>query len=99
MKISYLHIKNFKSIKDLEIKNVENVLILVGKNNTGKTAVIDAIRVISGDYIINKTDYLSEEKSISIEIKVRFYEEDLKLFHSKGIVSKYKKYDLWKKNL
>lgn len=97
MKISYLHIKNFKSIKDLEIKNVENVLILVGKNNTGKTAVIDAIRVISGDYIINKTDYLSEEKSISIEIKVRFYEEDLKLFHSKGIVSKYKKYDLWKK--
>lgn len=97
MKISYLHIKNFKYIKDLEIRNVENVLILVGKNNTGKTAVIDAIRAVSGDYIVNKKDYLTEEKSIYIEIKVRFHEDDLKLYHSKGIVSKYKKYELWKK--
>ena len=32
MKITYIHIKNFKSIRDLEIKEVENALILVGKN-------------------------------------------------------------------
>ena len=37
MKISYLHIKNFKSIRDLEIKDMDKALILVGKNNTGKT--------------------------------------------------------------
>ena len=37
MQITFLEIKNFKSIKNLRIKNVENCLILVGKNNTGKT--------------------------------------------------------------
>lgn len=98
MKIGYLHIKNFKSIRDLEIKDVENALILVGKNNTGKTAVLDAIRVVSGDYVVDKMDYGINEKSISIEMRVFFDENDLALFHTKGIVSKYKKFDLWKKD-
>ena len=42
MQIKFLNIKNFKSIRKLEIKDVENCLILVGKNNTGKTVVLDA---------------------------------------------------------
>ena len=50
MRISYIHIKNFKSIRDLEIKDVDNALILVGKNNTGKTVVIDAICLVAGQY-------------------------------------------------
>ena len=49
MKISYLHIKNFKSIRDLELKDLENALILVGKNNTGKTVVISAILLAAGE--------------------------------------------------
>lgn len=98
MKISYLHIKNFKSIRDLEIKDVENALILVGKNNTGKTVVIDAIRLVCGDYEVKKYNYGEEDKSIVIEMSVDFTEEDLFIFHSKGIVSDYKKYDLWIKD-
>ena len=45
MKISRIHINNFIGIRDLDINNIENALILVGKNNTGKTIVIDAIRI------------------------------------------------------
>lgn len=48
MKIVYLKIVNFKSIRKLEIKSMENSLILVGKNNTGKTSVIDAILTAAG---------------------------------------------------
>ena len=48
MKISYIRIQNFKSIRDLEITELENALILVGKNNTGKTNVIDAILAATG---------------------------------------------------
>ena len=36
MKIIYIKIKNYKSIRELEINDIENALILVGKNNTGK---------------------------------------------------------------
>ncbi|MDK2809136.1 MAG: hypothetical protein PWP24_1873, partial [Clostridiales bacterium] len=98
MKISYLHIRNFKSIRDLEISDVENALILVGKNNTGKTAVIDAIRMVCGDYAVTKYDYLESDKSISVEMTVDFEEEDLLLYYSMGLVSKYKKYELWVKD-
>ena len=48
MKIVYLKIVNFKSIRDLEINDMENSLILVGKNSTGKTSVIDAVLSAAG---------------------------------------------------
>ena len=52
MQITDLQIRNFKSIKNIHISDIENALILVGQNNTGKTAVLDAIRAVSGDYQI-----------------------------------------------
>ena len=51
MQITDLRIRNFKSIKNLHIADIENALILVGQNNTGKTAVLDAVRAVSGDYL------------------------------------------------
>lgn len=48
MRFTYLRIRHFKSIEDMEIKDIENALILVGKNNTGKTSVLDAIRLLTG---------------------------------------------------
>ena len=97
MKISYLRIRNFKVIKDMTINEVENALILVGKNNTGKTVVLDAIRAITGDYVVTKQNYLEPDRPILIDIKVEFTEEDLEIYHSKGIVSRYKRFDLWEK--
>ena len=52
MQIIDLWIRNFKSIRDMHIGGIENALILVGKNSTGKTAVLDAIRAASGDYVV-----------------------------------------------
>lgn len=48
MKFSRIIIRNFKSIREMEIREIENALILVGKNNTGKTSVLDAIRMLGG---------------------------------------------------
>ena len=50
MKIDYLKITNFKSIREMTLENIEDALILVGKNNTGKTVVLDAVRAITGQY-------------------------------------------------
>lgn len=98
LKISYIHIMNFVAIKDMEINDVENALILVGRNNTGKTIVIDAIRAAAGDYIVKEKDFLYPNSNIVIELKVEFTEEDLEQFNRVGVVSKYKKYDLWYKD-
>lgn len=95
MKICYLKIKNYKSIRELEISNVENALILVGKNNTGKTAVIDAILLAAGMLPVSSYDYLDANLTIEISIKLEFSETDLHNFHEKGVVSKLHDYEAW----
>lgn len=95
MKISDLHIQNFKSIRDMHIRNIENALILVGQNNTGKTTVMDAIRAIGGEYQICPEDFGEDGANIEISVSLEFTEEDLELLHQKGMVSKYRRYDAW----
>lgn len=97
MQIKSLHIKNFKSIRELDILDIENALILVGKNNTGKTVVLDAIRAVSGDYVVKETDFNEKKQNIEIGMALEITEEDLHLFHAHGIISNYKRFDLWKR--
>lgn len=44
MRISRLTIENFRSIRRLEIELTEST-VLIGRNNAGKTAVLDALRI------------------------------------------------------
>jgi AAA15 family ATPase/GTPase len=44
--IKDLTIKNFKTHRDLEMKDLANVNILLGKNNSGKTAVLEALLLL-----------------------------------------------------
>ena len=98
MQIKYLGIKNFKSIQELEIDDIENSLILVGKNNTGKTVVLDAIRAVTGDFEVKESHFNEKKQNIEIAMRLQITEEDLHLFHAHGIVSQYKHYDLWEKD-
>ena len=54
MKIQKLRIRNFKAIRDMVLEDLENALILVGKNSTGKTAVLDAVRFVAGHYQVSR---------------------------------------------
>ncbi len=97
MQIKYLGIKNFKSIRELEIHDVESALILVGKNNTGKTVVLDAIRAVTGDFLVVENHFNEKKQNIEIAMILAISEEDLQMFHVQGIVSQYKRFELWKK--
>ena len=39
------HIKNFKLFEDLEIKSLSRVNLITGKNNTGKTSLLEALTI------------------------------------------------------
>lgn len=95
MKICYLMIKNFKSIRNLEINDIKNAMILVGKNNTGKTAVIDAILAASGKKQIKDRHFLNPNHSIEISVEIEYTDEDLYYYYRKGILSKAKDYETW----
>lgn len=45
---TYFHIERFRGIPQLDIVGVRPVTLLVGKNNTGKTSVLEAIFLLCG---------------------------------------------------
>ncbi len=45
MRITRLHIQNFRSVKDLTV-DLGETTVLIGQNNAGKTAIIDAVRIV-----------------------------------------------------
>lgn len=45
MQLSELYIENFKSIEETRIESVEDLSVLVGKNDAGKSAVLEAVRM------------------------------------------------------
>ena len=95
MKITDLHIQNFKSIHDMHIPGIENALILVGQNNTGKTTVLDAIRAVGGEYSIGPEDFGEAGAKIRIQVSLSFTESDLDLLRRRGVVSQYRKKSTW----
>jgi predicted ATPase len=41
--IEYIEIKNFKSIENLKIPGLKRVNLISGRNNTGKSSVLEAL--------------------------------------------------------
>ena len=95
MKLTGIHIKNFKAIHEMKIDSIENALILVGQNNTGKTTILEAIRAAFGDYHISAEDFDGDCANIEMVLSLEFSIEDLKWLHQNGIVSQYKRYETW----
>lgn len=46
-----LHIKNFRLFRDLKIEHLNRVNLIAGKNNTGKTALLEALYLLFADFI------------------------------------------------
>lgn len=95
MYISSIRIRHFKSINDIQINNIENALILVGQNNTGKTTVLDAIRAVGGDYKIRPEDFDENCSNIEIMVSLGFEDEDFYQLLQNGIISSYRSIDAW----
>ena len=98
MKFGSIYVRNFKTIRELELKEVDNVLILVGKNNSGKTVLLYAIMALVGDYKVKERDFLDANKNIVIGGTLYIEEDDLHELHQRGMISNFKKYELWKEH-
>ncbi len=63
MYLEKFHIKNFRTIEDLTLIFNKGLNILIGVNNSGKTAIIDALRICLGygnlhrDLYVKDTDF------------------------------------------
>lgn len=95
MRIQDIRIRNFKSIREMHIPDIEQALILVGQNSTGKTAVLDALRAAGGIYQVRPEDFREDYPNIEIMLTLTVEEEDLQRLYQCGRVSSYRKYESW----
>ncbi|MCD7855034.1 MAG: AAA family ATPase [Clostridiales bacterium] len=78
MYLSKLKLKNFRCFCDShEIELNKGLNVLVGENDSGKSAIIDAIRIVMGTtdqgwYRIESTDFYEERKDSEISITLKF---------------------------
>jgi len=95
MKIDSLQIKNFKTIKELNIDSIDSAFIIVGKNSTGKTTILHAISAVAGQYTVRATDFNDPTQRIEIAVNLELSNDDIMRFHSKGKVSRHKNFEIW----
>ena len=48
-----LHIQNYRLFKDMTIEKLGQVNLIAGKNNSGKTALLEAVRIFANDMNVN----------------------------------------------
>jgi putative ATP-dependent endonuclease of OLD family len=82
MRLKELYIRNFRKIDDLTVQFPHGLCVIVGENNAGKTAIIDALRfmLFSGREFdalrINEDDFRSGTDHAPIEIACTFCDPD-----------------------
>ncbi|GIS64963.1 MAG: hypothetical protein CM1200mP3_12110 [Chloroflexota bacterium] len=67
MKLTRARVRNYKSIDDSSWVNIEDITALVGKNESGKTAFLQALRKINSylEILTVSTYMITQEKGIS----------------------------------
>lgn len=50
-------VENYRSIKKIEINNIQNAIGLIGENSSGKSSILSAILVFLGQYNVNESDF------------------------------------------
>lgn len=95
MKIAACTIENFKSIKKLVIEDMESAVILVGRNNTGKSVVMEALLAACGYFTIDYSHFNDAAYPIKVQLTLEIEEEDLWLLYQNRRVSKEPGYEQW----
>jgi AAA15 family ATPase/GTPase len=49
LKIGTLDIQRFRALRQLKIEGLGRVNLLTGRNNTGKSSVLEALRILASD--------------------------------------------------
>lgn len=95
MKIINLVIKNFLSIAEMQVDDIDNTLIFVGKNNVGKSSILNAIKLLCGQFHIKPESFHTQNEPIEIMALFRIYEKDIIYLYEQRKVSQLRKFEKW----
>lgn len=88
LQIRHLHIKNFRSLRDIELQDLENLNIFVGKNSSGKSNLLEALSIFFSNFSVigGNTAGLNEyhwfdkktQDPIEFEINIELSNDEIK---------------------
>jgi len=84
MRLTKLHIENFRGIEKFEISFLDQFTVLIGENGTGKTSILDATVVSIDDFLSNLFKYFKLEHLKTYQVK----KTDIRI----EIIDEYKNY-------
>ena len=93
MRIKRIYIENYKSLKEVKVELNEGINVFIGKNNTGKSNIIDALTFFSniakGRVSLNEHEYKETvfgkdiEKEILFDLEYIISDEEISSLFSK----------------
>lgn len=75
MRINQIHLENFRCYKEVSIEFHPHFNVLVGINGTGKTSILEALRIAIGSLFLSVDKYKDKISSPSIQ------QDDVRLFN------------------
>ncbi|MBI2427004.1 MAG: AAA family ATPase [Candidatus Kerfeldbacteria bacterium] len=77
MKVVSIRAQNFKTIRDLDMQDIGGLTVLIGKNNSGKTNVLETITYFSKEsYEIER--FSKEDKAATIHLELALTPQEAK---------------------
>ena len=78
MKLKSLYLKNFRAYKDVKIEFDENLNVIIGQNDIGKSTILEALDIFFGQEVVKLdiTDYHINAGENFIKIGVEFQVDD-----------------------
>lgn len=69
--LNSLRIRNYRNLKDFELKNLDQVNLITGRNNTGKSTILEAIAIFAFKADINLIFQLLEKRGENYELSTK----------------------------
>ena len=86
MKLQEIHVKNFRCLRDLRIRFQEDLTILIGENDAGKSSLLDILEMVltapheRSPRVPEEADYYrdprTEQRARTVEVKLTFATRD-----------------------
>ena len=86
MHLDSLKIKNFRILEDVMIEKLGHVNLIVGKNNSGKSTVLEALALLASGFNPEVMLFISNNRNVYRHLNTKDIES--KVFSIENIISK-----------
>lgn len=75
--ISEIEIDNYRAHSNLVINNINNLLVIAGKNDIGKTCILKSLDILFNNNNLDASDANEKDKNITISVRVNSKEQKI----------------------